>query len=136
MRHAHRLLAALAAFGGVMGGALMIVSRMQFVTWLHLGENAFFWIVGVTLAVVLFAWWMMFGSADEDDEELDSREDADEDNTHVEGRGYPGSLVETGAQRILCGGAVLLNHRRDFGESQRMGNRIILHALIGKSLAG
>lgn len=57
-------------FGGILFGGAFVLSRSSFVTWLHLGERAFFvGAIGVILAMVL-AWWMMFGSSTDEDEEL------------------------------------------------------------------
>lgn len=59
-------------FGGILFGGAFVLSRSSFVTWLHLGERAFFVAgIGVILAMV-FAWWMMFGSSEEKDESKSS----------------------------------------------------------------
>lgn len=56
-------------FGGILSFGAFMLSRTSFVAWLHLGERAFFACGAGALLALAVGWWMMFGSA-EDDEAL------------------------------------------------------------------
>jgi hypothetical protein len=53
--------------GGILFFLAFMISRTSFVAWLHLGERAFLYTGAAIVIAMLGAWWMMFGSDDDED---------------------------------------------------------------------